>query len=123
MRDVASILHNLRDHIVTLRDILERNLATGDARARLLAHIRGEEVENQAEIAEIAKANPAMQKVLGVALDHSKFLCDIIDGKEIAPQMAVSLLEHFQEEHDEGHLAIPQGRAEWTVGSLLGGNR
>jgi hypothetical protein len=127
MRDVALILHNLRDHVVTLRDIYERNLATGDARARLLQHIRAEELENQAEIARIAAgAAPELRRVLGIALDHSRFLCDIIEGKEIAPQLAISLLEHFQEEHDEGHLALPTApaapqRPGWTVGSLLGG--
>lgn len=133
MPGVDEVLHNLRDHIVTLRDILDRNQATGDARARLLAHMLREEEDNQRRIAAaLPSAGPEQKRALEVALDHSRFFCDIVRGKEIAPELAKSLLEHFQEEHDQGlaaPLASPPAkppappRPGWTVGSLMGGTK
>ncbi len=125
MPSFEHVAHNLRDHIVTLREILERNQATGDARERLLAHMLREEEDNQRILAEeLASAPPERKRLVEVALDHSRFFCDIVRGKEISAPLAKSLLEHFQEEHDQGLLANPEppARAGWTVGSLLRGS-
>ncbi|MBI2901646.1 MAG: hypothetical protein HYY17_15795 [Planctomycetes bacterium] len=127
MRSVAQVLHNIADHVLALRAILERNEATGDFRARLLKHILDEEVDNRRFLGAAAgTASQEEKRTIELALDHSLFVCDIARGEEVSPGLAKSLLEHFQEEYEQGFLdepAPPAGppRPGWTVGSLLGG--
>lgn len=116
---VRNVLHNLRDHIGVLRAIHEHDAATGEARDRLLSHIAFEEQENQRLLAEALKVAPASEhRTIALALEHSRILCDIIDGSELSPGLARELLEHFQEEHDTGLLAPSDARPRLTVGDL-----
>lgn len=134
MPTVEQILHNIADHIIALRAIFERDAARGEARARLLRHILDEEQQNRRLLAQAAlRAPPEQQRAIQLAIEHSHFLEDIIRGEEIEEGFALELLEHFQEEHDEGFLSAAAAPAaddaappasqgastrRWTVGSL-----
>lgn len=139
MKTLDSIIHNIHDHAKTILDSFDDQMLKGDARDRMRAHIAAEEIENQKVLAtELDGAPEADRHRVRVALDHSRFLVDIIRGEEISPEVSREVLHHMIEEFQEGYLGGAKGDEEaapaesqapapeaepgpqWTVGSLIG---
>ena len=139
LKTLDSIIHNIHDHAKTILDSFDEQMLKGDARDRMRAHIAAEELENQKVLAREMEAAPEEDRHrVRVALDHSRFLVDIIRGEEISPEVSREVLHHMIEEFQEGYLGDVKGdegpapaespaRApeaepgpQWTVGSLIG---
>lgn len=141
LKSLDSIIHNVHDHAKTILDSFDDTMLKGDARDRMRAHIAAEEVENQKVLMRELEAAPKEDRHrVRVALDHSKFLVDIIRGEEISPEVSREVLHHMIEEFQEGYLGDPKGDEnsapatppvttpegtapagpQWTVGSLIG---